>query len=293
MELRKSLYKVDARDYATRRSLGVGLSGSIIQEGRKGMHQLPMLAGIKGLFHGFSTKKEEGNQRYGLEGPGESVTQNRTAFLGQVCPRAPRGFFNMTVEMNSLRAGYEEEIRVVRTKWDAGKGMIGTSGISCEAMVTNSQGLFLYLTVGDCLPVIIFDPRRRVLALVHAGRESTLRRIPEKTLRVMMREFGTDPADVIVGMGPGIRSHFLKRLPAGISDDTLWNIHIRPNGHGTFRMNLFGYTEDRLIAAGVPEEQIEACQYDTYTCTDYFSHRRSAETGEKEGRHACAVGMVG
>lgn len=258
------------------------------------MYQLPMLAGVKGLFHGFSTKKEEGNQRHGLEGPGESVTQNRTAFLGQVCPRAPRGFFNMTVEMNSLKAGYEEEIRIVRTNWDAGKGMIGTPGIPCEAMMTDSTGLFLYLTVGDCLPVIIFDPRKRVLALVHAGRESTVRRIPEKTLRVMEEKFGTDPADVIVGMGPGIRSHFLKRLPASIGNDALWNIHIRPNGHRTFLMNLFGYNRDRLMSAGVPDENIDECPLDTYAHADlFFSHRRSAETGEKEGRHACAVGMVG
>lgn len=287
------LYKTGTRDYATSRSLGVGLSGSTIREGREVMYQLPMLAGINGLFHGFSTKKEEGNQRYGLEGPVESVTKNRAVFLGQICPPSAGAFFKIAVEMNSLTTGFEEEIRTVRFNADAGKGMIGTPGIPCEAMVTDSQGLFLYLTVGDCLPVIIFDPRRRVLALIHGGRESTIRKLPEKTLAVMRKQFRTDPADVIVGMGPGFRSHSLERLPASIGNDALWNIHISPNGHGTFRMNLFGYNRDRLMSAGVPDENIDECPYDTYTCTDYFSHRRSAETGEKEGRHACAVGMVG
>lgn len=253
------------------------------------MYQLPKLAGVNGLFHGFSTRAE-GNQRPGMR-PEESVTENRAGFLQKVCPPDAGALFKISVEMNSLKTGYEEEIRVVRPKWDAGRGMIGTPGIPCEAMVTDCPGLFLFLTVGDCLPVVIFDQRRRVLALVHAGRESTIRKIPEKTLQVMKEEFGTDPADVAVGMGPGFRSHFLEELPVGI-DDPLWNVHIRPNGHRTFLMDLFGYNRDRLMSAGVPEENIEECPLDTFSDHQFFSHRRSAETGEREGRHACAVGMV-
>jgi copper oxidase (laccase) domain-containing protein len=260
------------------------------------MYQLPRLASVPGLSYGCSTRggNGEGNQRPGMR-PEESVTQNRAVFLEKICPHAPRGFFNMTVEMNanSLVAGHKDEIRVVRSKWDGGKGMLGTPGIACEAMVTDAPNLILYLTVGDCIPIVIFDPHKRVLALVHAGRESTIRRIPEKTLQVMRKKFGVDPADVLVGMGPGFRSHSLERLPAGISDDPLWDIHISPNGHGTFLMDLFGYNEDRLVAAGVPEEQIEACPFDTYKEADmFFSHRREIKTKEPEGRHACAVGML-
>lgn len=256
------------------------------------MYQLPMFVGKQGIMHGFSTRAD-GNQRHGLGEPAWKVSEHRDLFLRRVSKVAHPFPFRVSVEMVALRPGFEETVVIVGAT-DAGRGMTSTSNnaVPCEAMVTGSPNLFLYLTVGDCIPIILFDPRRRVLALIHGGRESTIRKLPEKTLAVMRKQFRTDPADVIVGMGPGFRSHSLERLPSGISDP-IWNAHIRQNGHRAFFMNLFGYNNDRLVASGVPEENIDECPFDTYTCTDYFSHRRSAETGEKEGRHACAVGMVG
>lgn len=257
------------------------------------MYQLPELAKVPGLLHGFSTC-QEGNMRYGLEAAPKAwkISERRDLFLRQVV-RDVAFPFRVSVEMAAGQPGFEEAVVIVGTA-DAGRGMASTSiAVPCEAMVTCSPNLFPFLTVGDCPPVVIFDPRTRTLALVHAGRESTIRRIPEKTLLVMQSQFKVDPTDVLVGMGPGFRSHFLERLPVGI-DDPLWNIHIRPNGHRTFLMDLFGYNEDRLVAAGVPEEQIETCPLDTYTDIRFFSHRRmQRETGEPPGRHACVIGMVG
>lgn len=255
------------------------------------MYQLPIVANVQGLSHGFSTRAD-GNQRHGLGEPAWKVSEHRDLFLRRVSmAEFPLRF---AVEMAALRPGFEETIVVVDAT-DAGRGMTSTNNnaVPCEAMVTSTPSLTLFLTVGDCIPVVLFDPHKRVLALVHGGRESTVRKLPEKTLSVMRKKFRTDPADVIVGMGPGFRSHSVKRLPAGISDP-IWNAHIRKNGHETFLMDLFGYSRDRLVASGVPDKNIDECPYDTYVRADlFFSHRRSAETGEKEGRHACAVGMVG
>lgn len=254
------------------------------------MYQLPMFADKPGLMHGFSTRAD-GNQRYGLGDPKWRVIQNRSTFLQKVHPTETGFLFRISVGMLPFQQGLEEEIVIVGPV-DAGRGMVPENNIKCEALVTNTPDMLLFCHFGDCIPIILYDQRRRVLALVHGGRESTIRRLPEKTLGVMKKKFHTDPSDVIVGMGPGFRSHSVERLPSGISDP-IWNAHIRQNEHRAFFMNLFGYNNDRLIASGVPEENVEECPYDTYTCTDYFSHRRSAETGEKEGRHACAVGMVG
>lgn len=256
------------------------------------MYQLPMLARTKGLIHGFSTRDRggEGNQRYCLENPKWLAIQNRATFLRKVYPMT--GFpFGISVGITPFRKGFEEEVAVVGPA-DAGRGMTPGNSMPCEALVTGSPNLLLFIALADCVPAILFDPHKRVLALVHGGRESTIRRIPEKTLAVMRKQFHTDPADVVVGMGPGFRSHSVERLPAGISDP-IWNAHIRHNENGTFGMNLFGYNNDRLVAFGVLEENIEECPHDTYVRADlFFSHRRSAETGEPDGRHACAVGMV-
>lgn len=254
------------------------------------MYELPILADVPELLHGFSTRAD-GNQRHGLGEPAWKVSESRDMFLRSVSTAAFP--FRVAVGMSALQSGFEEAIVIVGAT-DAGRGMTSTSNnaVPCEAMITGTPSLTLYLTVGDCIPIILYDRHRRILALIHGGRESTIRRLPGKTLAVMREKFRTDPANVIVGMGPGFRSHSVERLPAGLNDP-IWNAHISQNGHRTFLMDLFGYNNDRLVAAGVPEENIEECPYDTYEREDmFFSHRRSAETGEPEGRHACAVGMV-
>lgn len=254
------------------------------------MYKLPILEKAFRLAHGFSTK-EEGNQEFGTQ-PKHRLIPNQANFLRQVYPEYDGYPLGMAVRMLPLVRGYEEEITVVSSA-DAGRGMAAPNAIPCEGMITNSPELFLYIAVGDCIPIVMYDPRRRVIALVHGGREPTIRRLPEKTLAMMQKEFGTNLSDVIVGMGPGFRSHYVERLPDGVGGE--WSGYIRPNGHRKLHMDLFGYTEDRLMAAGVPEENIEECPHDTYKDADlFFSHRRSQETGnpEDDGRHACAVGMV-
>lgn len=56
----------------------------------------------------------------------------------------------------------------------------------------------------DCVPVLMYDPRVRVIAAVHAGWRGTVGRITAKTVERMREEFGCDPRDVIVGIGPSI-----------------------------------------------------------------------------------------
>jgi copper oxidase (laccase) domain-containing protein len=256
------------------------------------MYQLPELAKVQGLAHGFSTRNEEGNQRYGPGNPKWCAIQNRATFIRKACPTIGTGFpFQVSVGITPFQKGFEEKVAIV-SQADAGRGMTPGNSMPCEALVTDSPNLVFFIASADCAPGILYDRRKHVLALVHAGRESTIRRIPEKTLRVMREKFGTDSTDVVVGMGPGFRSHFLERLPARIANDSLWQMHCHSDGRRVF-MNLFGYNRDCLMAAGVPDENIEECPFDTYERADlFFSCRRSRETGEPEGRHACAVGML-
>lgn len=71
--------------------------------------------------------------------------------------------------------------------------------------MTSTPGLALTVVTADCLPVLLADPRRRVVAAVHAGWRGTLRRIVEKTVGVMRQRFGVDPAHVIAAFGPSIQ----------------------------------------------------------------------------------------
>ncbi len=73
-----------------------------------------------------------------------------------------------------------------------------------DALITSTPGLLLGVQTADCVPILLADTRRRVVAAIHAGWRGTLARIAVKTLGRMRMEFGTRPRDVVAALGPAI-----------------------------------------------------------------------------------------
>ena len=70
-----------------------------------------------------------------------------------------------------------------------------------DAVVTDRPGLCLCVKTADCIPVLLYDTRRHVVAAAHAGWRGTVARIVEKTLDAMRPD---SPGDVHAIIGPGI-----------------------------------------------------------------------------------------
>lgn len=76
----------------------------------------------------------------------------------------------------------------------------------CDAMVTAAPGLILAAFYADCIPVFLFDPVKRLVAVVHSGWKGTMAAIAPATIEVMTTTFGSNPEDVRAFIGPGIGS---------------------------------------------------------------------------------------
>lgn len=74
----------------------------------------------------------------------------------------------------------------------------------CDALMTDIEGQPLMVMVADCTPVLLFDPRRRAVAAVHAGRAGALKNIIGKTVTAMHDAYGSDPTDLLAVLGPSI-----------------------------------------------------------------------------------------
>jgi len=264
------------------------------------MYQLPQLAKVQGLVHGFSTH-EEGNQGFRSKrnqpedrAPKGQVIQNRGRLLRSVASAFQIG---NGIGMCVLEPGFEETI----LKVDASRGGDGMreadSGPKCEAMITTScvrplgfgsEGGYLFLPVADCIPIILYDPVARVLGLVHGSRESTVRKIAAKTVRLMAQHFGARPLRMVAGLGPGIRTYDLEWFEPPADDKKEWQQFLTiVEGGRRVRVDLFGFNVHLLKTVGIPENQIEASPVDTFVDDRFFSHRAG-----RKGRFACAVGMV-
>jgi YfiH family protein len=73
-----------------------------------------------------------------------------------------------------------------------------------DATITALPGICLMVMVADCVPVILFDPVKRVSAVIHAGWRGTIHQITSNTIHALVKHFECDPADILAGIGPSI-----------------------------------------------------------------------------------------
>ena len=78
-----------------------------------------------------------------------------------------------------------------------------------DAVITDKPGLCVCVKTADCIPILLYDTRKRIVAAVHAGWRGTVSRIVLKTIEQMKPEC---PSDLHAIIGPGIS---LKQFEVG------------------------------------------------------------------------------
>ncbi len=141
-----------------------------------------------------------------------------------------------------------------------------------DALIVTKNDFAIFLNYADCTPVVLYDEKQNIGAVVHAGWRGTAQSIATKTLSKM----GSDPKDIIALIGPCIcfncfETNFdvISQLKKTIKDTK-----------GLFRENyadLKGINKRQLIEKGI--EKIDVCPY--CTCCDnelFFSYRKENKT---------------
>lgn len=155
---------------------------------------------------------------------------------------------------------------------------------SCDGAVTDAAHVPLSLIFGDCVPVLLYDRRKQVLACVHAGWRGTVNGASTAALWSMIAGYGTNPADVLACIGPSIGPDSYE-----VGEEVVEMAHAKlpnadalldyKNGKGSRPyFNLWEANATQLEAEGVQRANIEIAGIDTSQRTDdFFSHR--AEKG--------------
>ena len=81
---------------------------------------------------------------------------------------------------------------------------IPLSPLEYDAVITNSPNKFLGVLTADCVPIFVVDQKKRVIAVIHAGRQGTALHITTKVLKKMKEEFACSPEDLLIALGPSI-----------------------------------------------------------------------------------------
>lgn len=217
----------------------------------------------------------------------EKVVENRRLLFGA---------FGLSLERSVWCRQVHADGVVVVDAADAGRGSTEEESIveDADALVTDTPGLTLCVTVADCVPVAIFDPELRVAGLAHAGWGGTVSRISSRTVEVMRERFGCDPAALVAAIGPSIGpggyevgEDVIERVKAGFGSRAA-EILV-PASEGKAFFDLWSANRIDLEEAGVGAAGIEVSGIASDERLDeFFSHRRE---GGRTGRFLAAVSI--
>ena len=162
-----------------------------------------------------------------------------------------------------------------------------------DAVVTDVRNLCIGVSTADCVPVLLYDAVKGVVAAVHAGWRGTVACIVEKCIAAMRERYGVSPTDVRAVIGPSIS---LEAFEVGDEVYDAFAAAAFPIERIARRMgckwhiDLWEANRLQLLDCGVREESIEVSGVCTYThCDEFFSARR---LGIKSGRIFSGI-MIG
>ncbi len=155
--------------------------------------------------------------------------------------------------------------------------------LETDALITNTPHVILLIKVADCVPIMLVDSVHKVIGAVHAGWRGTVQEITRLTVQHMEDHFGTNPTDVIVGIGPSIGpccyevdTPVIEAFKKFSYADQLFTQ--KRNNH-TY-LNLWLANRFQLIEIGVKEKNIEVAERCTLDNTRlFFSERAEGKTG--------------
>jgi polyphenol oxidase len=235
---------------------------------------------IPWLIHGFSTRLNGKTKVYRPEGSDlnlgftasddhEIVTANRTIFTSAAADgRALTGL----VTLRQIHSAVIHKVSAADVHEYATPAVLEGDGL-----ITNEPGILLGIQTADCIPILVADRKNQAVAAFHAGWRGTVAGIVEQGVKRMNAEFGSQPADLIAAIGPGIgpccytvgeevRSQF--RSNFSYADELFREVD------SALYLDLPEANRRQLLAAGLDSASIVLTGECTGCATDrFFSHR--------------------
>lgn len=161
-----------------------------------------------------------------------------------------------------------------------------------DAVITGRAGLLIGVRAADCVPLLLYDPVRRVAGAVHAGWRGTAAGIVRKTVLAMLERFHSSPADILLAVGPSIKGCCYE-VGDEVADAVLSAAgegdYITRKG-AKYYLDLPLANRRQALSAGLSDEHIWIAGDCTHCLPEkYFSYRFEPGT---TGRQGGFIGIV-
>jgi YfiH family protein len=183
---------------------------------------------------------------------------------------------------------HSDNIKIIDIKESRGWSSIESAIRDCDALITDQKGVILTILTADCVPILLYDRVKEVVAIAHAGWRGTKMGIAMKSVTKMREEFGSSPSDIVVGIAPSIG-----RCCYEVDRDVASHFFEYPNAltqnGDKYHLDLPLINQEQLISIGIAKESIEMSGICTACSVDeYFSYRKE---GGCSGRFMSMIGL--
>ncbi len=159
-----------------------------------------------------------------------------------------------------------------------------------DAIVTALPHICIGVSTADCIPVLLHDAKRNVIAAIHAGWRGTVAGIVKKSIEVMRHRYNSCASDIRAIIAPGISIDafevgdevYEEFCKAGFAMQQIAKRYPATDGGEKWHIDLWEANKLQLMRCGVDEKSIEVagiCTYNNHA--EFFSARR---LGIKSGR---------
>jgi polyphenol oxidase len=156
---------------------------------------------------------------------------------------------------------------------------------SCDALVTDKKQIPLAVSIADCVPILLYEPSKRIIGAVHAGWRGTVNGILTRTVEMMKELFLVDPETIRAFIGPsaGVCCYEVSDEVAVMFEDKI------VSSHSKYKIDLKKQNLVQLQRSGLLTKHIELSPDCTICNKERFhSFRRDGNTS---GRMLAVISM--
>ena len=163
--------------------------------------------------------------------------------------------------------------------------------LKADAILTNNPDVTLFMRFADCVPILLFDPVKLVIGVVHAGWQGTVKQIVAHAIYRMMEVYASEAKNIWAGIGPSICAHHYE-----VGGDVIAAVQrtfgkmaheVLLSENGSIQFDLWKANRYLLEQTGVKNIEVSGLCTACHT-NDWFSHR--GENG-KTGRFRAVFGL--
>jgi polyphenol oxidase len=208
----------------------------------------------------FFSKKNNGSMKLSsIPVLSEKILSNRKQY-----------FLEKNIDPNKVVSAeivHRDKVEIVGEN-NGGQIMAGADGL-----ITRSKGVYLSITSADCLPIFLYEPKKEIIGMIHAGWRSLEKNILANTIE-KMKDLGGSPENILVGIGPAICQKHYEVGPEVADRFEKYPEAIRQVGEKIY-LNIKKTAQLQLLESGLAEKNIEISPECTFELPKkYFSARR-------------------